>query len=164
LRFHRLLHNIVLYDSTFSSFLPTCRQIVMPTRHRHGVRQANTRHCRRHGLCRVGNTAPTYQHVRCFGGKKSPTRCRHFQPSCPLPHLLSNPLIVLLSRSSYVVSPPLIGRSLPHCVHSRFGPDLVQTWSRLMYMAIQIPKSGRHVRTCRPDFSRFWTGPDRIFT
>ena len=48
--------------------------------------------------------------------------------------------------------------------NSRFGPDLVQTWSRLMYMAVQIPKSGRHVRTCRPDFSRFWTGPDRIFT
>ncbi len=36
--------------------------------------------------------------------------------------------------------------------HSRLGPDLVQTWSRSRYMAVQIPESGREVRTCRPDF------------
>ena len=35
---------------------------------------------------------------------------------------------------------------------SRFGPDLVQSWSRSRYMAVQIPESGRQVRTCRPDF------------
>ena len=36
--------------------------------------------CRRHGLCRVGDMAPTCRHVGGFGGKKSPTRCRHHQP------------------------------------------------------------------------------------
>ncbi len=37
--------------------------------------------CRRHGLCRVGDMAPICQHVGRFGGKKSPTRRRHYQPS-----------------------------------------------------------------------------------
>jgi hypothetical protein len=34
---------------------------------------------------------------------------------------------------------------------SRFGQDLVQILSRLRYMAVQIKKSGQHVRTCCPD-------------
>ncbi len=37
--------------------------------------------CRRHGLCRVGNMSPTCWRVCHFGGKNSPTRHRHYQPS-----------------------------------------------------------------------------------
>jgi hypothetical protein len=36
-------------------------------------------------------------------------------------------------------------------IWSKFGPDLVQIRSRSRYMAVQIKKSGRHVRTCCPD-------------
>ncbi len=52
-----------------------------PTRHQHDVRRADTVQCRRHGLCHVGDMAPTCRHVCRFGEKKSPTRRRHYQPS-----------------------------------------------------------------------------------
>jgi hypothetical protein len=50
---------------------PTHQNFREPTRHRHDVRQADTVPCRRHGLCRVGNMAPTCRHVCCFGGENS---------------------------------------------------------------------------------------------
>ncbi len=58
---------------------PTRHNLREPTRHRHDVRQADMVQCCQHGLCRVGDMAPTCRHVCRFGGKKSPTRRRHFQ-------------------------------------------------------------------------------------
>ena len=37
--------------------------------------------CCQHGLCRVGDMAPTCRHVGRFRGEKSLTRRRHYQPS-----------------------------------------------------------------------------------
>ncbi len=62
-------------------YAPTRHNLLKPTRHRHGVRRADTAQCCQHGLCRVGNIAPTCWHVCRFWGKKSPTRRRHFQQS-----------------------------------------------------------------------------------
>ena len=43
-------------------------QTMSLTRHQHDVRRADTVQCCRHGLCRVGNMAPTCRHVCRFGG------------------------------------------------------------------------------------------------
>ncbi len=58
----------------------TCRDSSETTRHRHGIWGAKMAWCGRHGLCRVGDMAPTCRCVCRFGGKKSLTRRRHYQP------------------------------------------------------------------------------------
>ena len=92
-------------------YAPTRHNLLEPTRHRHGVRRADTAQCRRHGLCRVGDIAPTCRHVCRFWGKKSPTRRRHFQQSLiyPCPYWGQS---IFVTVGNYIVSNQLIAGSI----------------------------------------------------
>ncbi len=118
--------------------VPTRHNLREPTQHRHDVRQADTVQCRQHGLCHVGDMAPTCWHVCRFKGKKSPTRCRHFQQSLCLP-LKPTPMWRMLCRCQHQICPA--GRTVPIVLSSlRRRRTLSSSRRALMVIEIVINK------------------------
>jgi hypothetical protein len=88
--------------------------------------------CRQHGPCRVGNMAPTCRCVGQFGGKKSPTRRRHYQPSQRLAEIMglyprSREIVIYLKKLKHFGRPKRLTKLVP-LIRQQLLLNLLACW------------------------------------